>query len=336
MSSSSIPTSINTPIPFSTDQLRKHLNASIDYEKLIKECRLKNRTDTEKDIEEALSPILSFAPQATFDPKILKWPTYILKKMQRVLSEEQTDDSVKLLRVCTTNKSARELLAGMVMKDPVKQSFHEKKAHDFLATHMVLVSALPIRLPNNGPGSKKASAQKGNASQVKTYDFEWEYSCSGETLRAHASHKYTSNGNGNGGGAQDNQFKDLCTFIEFHQANAQFTSPVSYRYYAIADGDYYQSPKKNGNLLKTRIEAECGKLGNDSPVRVLTVNDVALRWALDVGHWADTLGLNLPYYDACVVAEARIVALERGVPIPSPVAAHQTGASQRNVLFPNK
>lgn len=109
-----------------------------------------------------------------------------------------------------------DIFAEVFAKDPIKQNFTEKIAENLLG-----VAAQPTKGMSFSPGGE---LQKGaNFRNSKTVDFIKD--------GVYITQKYT---NGTGGG-QDNQFRDVITFLEY--------GSKKHRVAAYVDGSYY-TPKK--------------------------------------------------------------------------------------------
>ncbi|PZS93375.1 hypothetical protein [Stenotrophomonas maltophilia] len=127
------------------------------------------------------------------------------------------------------------------IKDPARQSLHEKEAFNYLKSLPGVIN--PQRLPSKGPGSKYVNGGtvqtfeqiEGVAGRSKSIDFEWIMARpDGTRVSCFATHKHTKEC----GGSQDNQFKDVQSFME------KVKSQTSTRFYffAICDGAYYERP----------------------------------------------------------------------------------------------
>lgn len=114
------------------------------------------------------------------------------------------------------------MFAEMFAKDPIKQNFTEK-----IAAELLSVAAQP----NKGMSfSPEGELQKGASYRnSKTVDFVKD--------GIYITQKYT---NGTGG-SQDNQFRDVITFLEY--------GSKKHRVAAYVDGSYY-TPKKIEQLKK--------------------------------------------------------------------------------------
>lgn len=142
------------------------------------------------------------------------------------------------------------------IKDPAKQSFHEKTAASYLSTHEKV-----LNFKNLSSGGKDAltvltgivqpySTLKGQTSKkLKTVDFTFDLESDG-LYHCFASHKYTKGL----GGAQDNQYHDLVSFME----NARQNTVLNHLFFAIADGEYYQYKNDKGQTKIDLMNAEYG------------------------------------------------------------------------------
>ncbi len=137
------------------------------------------------------------------------------------------------------------MFAAHFAKDPSKQGLHEEVASRWLSAH------LPVQNFQVLPKSAQAfyvydgkicqgNTERGHDRSTKSIDFAWDM----QGLRVYASHKYTHQG----GGSQDNQCQDLAGFLI--AANA--CQDPTYRFVAIADGDYYHTNMQDLNI--TRME----------------------------------------------------------------------------------
>lgn len=175
--------------------------------------------------------------------KILSWAYKYSLDENLVLYKVKTDDTFAL----------------HFIKDPVKQTFHQKIAANHVAS-LPLVSDFEV-LPSGGtaaqyvvhgmivPGS---TLQESTTSHGKSIDFSWYFSYQGKRLRVVATHKHTKD---NGGG-QDLQFADVKRFLE----EAAFSHGQDTAFLAICDGPYYQRPY---GTRRSRIAA----LNEDCPGR---------------------------------------------------------------------
>ncbi len=143
-----------------------------------------------------------------------------------------------------------EIFALFFVKDPGKQSFHEKAAAEFIKS---LNKSLDIKLFQNfrnlPTGGKNAlyisngnvidyNTRKGK-SDGKSIDFYWEYNYKNKKLKFYASHKYTEAS----GGSQDNQRIDIESFME----GARSSRSSNEKFYAITDGEYYKDMREDLN-----------------------------------------------------------------------------------------
>lgn len=154
------------------------------------------------------------------------------------------------------------LFANSFIKDPSKQSLHQKVAADFIESINCVEDF--CQLPAGGQNARyicdDGTVRMGeNSGQAKSIDFYWVY----DGNIYYAAHKHTSEE----GGAQDNQFKDLQLFLE----NASKSKLASTFFLAIGDGDYYQKRYRNGSEeYATRIDYMNKKYGTDHAVAITT------------------------------------------------------------------
>jgi hypothetical protein len=124
------------------------------------------------------------------------------------------------------------------VKDPAKQTFHQRSAAEFIKKINGVKDF--VSLPSKGPGSKfvhggivvEYEQIKDSSLHTKSIDFEWQYKkANGLIVTCYATHKHTKEA----GGSQDNQFKDVQSFL----GNAVSHHGQNY-FFAICDGAYYQ------------------------------------------------------------------------------------------------
>lgn len=210
----------NTPQPF-------------DYESRVKEAVRKNQADVVKLFNE-----LSLASMKTQQDQLYKRLETYAKNVEHPLEE--------IYQIAKTTPAFAKNFA----LDPKKQNIYEDLAYGRIL-NMDAVSN-PYRPPAGGKNSlviEKSSRKLMLRSKVakgspttKSVDFVWQ---AGGALWF-ASHKYTLEG----GGAQDNQFKDLCTYLEYSPHDAPKIDPETFAYseeglpayfVALADGAYYNN-----------------------------------------------------------------------------------------------
>ncbi len=158
-------------------------------------------------------------------------------------------------------------------KDPSKQSYNQTLAREFIAENPNI--NFVEQLPSSGKGAMFAVngilktnddlTPQEKAAKLKSIDFHWTVTGkSGCVYQIYASHKYTKDE----GGAQDNQYSDLCKFMENARPN---TSDRIY-YLAIGDGEYYQRRRECGGRMK-RIDYMNQQYGATHCI-ALTSNDI--------------------------------------------------------------
>ena len=151
----------------------------------------------------------------------------------------------ELLEQC---KSAELLQSVLFHKDPAKQSIHQELAVDFLKKAF---KAWPgfcnfELLKSSGPYSLYVSkgvvvgidGVETGIQRCKSIDFKWEFKHRSlkENIVFYGSHKYTKED----GGSQDNQRKDLISFIEETAGNKNKNAI----FFVIPDGAYYEKSIK--------------------------------------------------------------------------------------------
>lgn len=133
------------------------------------------------------------------------------------------------------------------IKDPIKQSFHQNLAINYIK-NLKNVSNFQY-LPSGGNNALyvisgiivSGQSLKTSTANVKSIDFSWDYlNKQKQTIKCYASHKYTFQA----GGSQDHQFSELISFLDHSKQHNG-----SDFFYAICDGRYYQLPY-NGCLTK--------------------------------------------------------------------------------------
>ena len=204
------------------------------YEQNYKKAYIKNRQTLKEQIEN--------------DP-LLKNNKQLNIKINNFCQKHQLDR-----RTVITEIKKSEVVQAFFAKDPQKQNIHEQTASSIIQENpdiknfknlqnnsLYLVSGIVM--------DKKEKQGKGFNIETKTIDFQWDY----KEKRFYASHKYTKES----GGSQDNQYRDLESFIK--KAN-QSTKTTEY-FIAIADGEYYQQKKdskKKIDLLKDEANSNKG------------------------------------------------------------------------------
>ena len=162
-----------------------------------------------------------------------------------------------------------DLFILFFIKDPGKQSIHQKLASEYLekVENVYEFSTLPANGKNalyviNGMVLTEEQANV-SSSTVKSIDFEWKYlNQVGDIIQCYASHKYTNDE----GGGQDNQYKDIISFLE----NSQKHKSTNTFFYAICDGKYYQ---RATNGYMTRMEYLNNTYRGNRTI-ALTINDI--------------------------------------------------------------
>lgn len=160
--------------------------------------------------------------------------------------------------------SERPLFAKHFAIDPKKQNIYEDIAYERIKD---IPGVSNIRRPAAGGRESiviekltrkvlKRSEVPAKSPTTKSVDFIWETN----GIIWFASHKYTLEG----GGAQDNQFKDLCTYLEYAPDKAPRINPDSYVYdedkglpayfVALADGPYYMKKGTNGSTRLNELK----------------------------------------------------------------------------------
>lgn len=144
-------------------------------------------------------------------------------------------------------------LMNEMAKEPSKQNFHELVARDYILENykeFLNFEILPKKSKNgiesiyltNGQIVKESDLSTRN--HTKSIDFKWEYK--GFTI--YATHKYTKDS----GGAQDNQYKDVISFLEHAKQNIN----NKILFVAICDGKYYVG-KRSDELRKSILNTKC-------------------------------------------------------------------------------
>jgi hypothetical protein len=143
------------------------------------------------------------------------------------------------------------------IKDPVKQSFHQRIAAEHLRTRVPLISRFTM-LPAGGTMALYAvnglvvngeTISQTSASHGKSIDFEWVFDYRGKTLKVLATHKHTKE---NGGG-QDLQYEDVRKFL----VEAKLSKSLDTFYFAICDGPYYQRPYASQASRVAALNVDC-------------------------------------------------------------------------------
>ena len=170
-----------------------------------------------------------------------------------------------------------DVFALFFVKDPGRQSFHEKTAASFIQS---LNEQLGIdmfqnfeNLPTGGRNALYVSngnvidyATRQGRSDGKSIDFYWEYNYKTKKLKFYASHKYTESF----GGSQDNQRNDVEAFMEGARSNRSSNE----RFYAITDGDYYKD-----------IMNDLNEMHGNNHVKAININDLPGDVAKYIKSW---------------------------------------------------
>ena len=139
-----------------------------------------------------------------------------------------------------------EFLLNQILKSPTKQNYQENTAKKYILQNYPEFKDFKI-LPKNSTKSLYIAngliIDKNNLStnnHTKSIDFQWKYL----KFNIYATHKYTKES----GGAQDNQYKDIISFLEHAKQHTKGEN----LFVAICDGEYYL---KNNRLndLKTKV-----------------------------------------------------------------------------------
>lgn len=144
-------------------------------------------------------------------------------------------------------------LMNEIAKDPSKQNFQEIIAKDYILENykeFQNFEILPKKSKNgiesiyltNGQIVKESDLSTKN--HTKSIDFKWEYK--GFTI--YATHKYTKDS----GGGQDNQYKDVVSFLEHAKQNIN----NKILFVAICDGKYYEG-KRSEELKRMVMNTKC-------------------------------------------------------------------------------
>lgn len=186
-----------------------------NYEQAEKQARLQNAEKLRANINasDVKTKIHNWAERYSLEPEFVRY---------KVL----TDDTFAL----------------QFVKDPAKQSLHQKIAAKHIASNIPLVMDFKT-LPANGanaeyvskgmvvPGSVIHAATNDHG---KSIDFKWNYNRGSLTFTVFVTHKHTKEE----GGSQDNQFADVKRFLQ----DTQQAHNDNQLFLAICDGDYYQRP----------------------------------------------------------------------------------------------
>lgn len=172
-----------------------------------------------------------------------------------------------------------DIFALFFVKDPGKQSFHEKTAAAFIESLNEKLGIDMFQNFKNLPTSGKNTLFVSNGSVIdgetrkgtsdgKSIDFYWEYNYKEKKLKFYASHKYTEGH----GGAQDNQRNDVEDFMQ----GARRSKSLNEKFYAITDGEYYQNEREDLN-----------ETHGNSHVKAITIDELAGDVAKCIKDWLE-------------------------------------------------
>lgn len=170
-----------------------------------------------------------------------------------------------------------DVFALWFVKDPGRQSFHEKIAAKFIES---LNEQLGVdmfqnfeNLPTGGRNALYVSngnvidySTRQGRSDGKSIDFYWEYNYKNKKLKFYASHKYTESF----GGSQDNQRNDVEAFMEGARSNRSSNE----KFYAITDGDHYKD-----------LIDDLNEMHGNSHVKAININDLPGDVAKYIKSW---------------------------------------------------
>lgn len=180
-----------------------------------------------------------------------------------------------------------DTFALQFIKDPAKQSIHQRIAAQHIKTKIPLVEE--FKTPPSG-GSKALYVVRGmdvegsklhaaTNNHGKSIDFRWSYTKAGRTLSVFATHKHTKEE----GGSQDNQFEDIKRFL----TEAQACRDPDVLFLAICDGAYYKSPyDKRASRLQALAEDNPGPRN-----RVCSIEELPAVWGSELAAWMAFHGL---------------------------------------------
>lgn len=160
------------------------------------------------------------------------------------------------------------------IKEPQKQSFHQKEALKYLSKIKNVQNAQQLDSTGdnalyviNGQvtkGKHVTSNQPG-----KSIDFEWEYiNKNGVIIKCYATHKHTKEE----GGSQNNQFTDVKTFFENSAKFLQKSNLPECYFYAICDGKFYQKNYLGSNSKIDYLNNTYKT--NSTRIHATTINDL--------------------------------------------------------------
>lgn len=173
------------------------------------------------------------------------------------------------------------------VKDPAKQSIHQKVAADHIKNRLPLVedfatppaggaSALYVVRGFVMPGKDLHAATNDHG---KSIDFRWTHTHEDKCFRVYATHKHTKEE----GGSQDNQFADVQRFMR----EAQACRDPNVLFLAICDGDYYLRPYDG---RPSRLVT----LNQDFPGRrctACTIAELPAIWESELAMWQTHQGI---------------------------------------------
>jgi hypothetical protein len=187
-------------------------------------------------------------------PKLSEWQDRIYKKIKDV-SQKRGIDVDQVVKECELSSI---LVGELFAKDPGRQTLHQGAAEEYMKKWTLQCHMENFTLLKSGGGTSKhltggrvVSEQEmgGSKKTNKSIDFEWSYTgLLSKPIRFYATHKYTKQD----GGAQDNQRKDIETFIESTHTSKDTKEEYVY-FFAIGDGPYYKKPYEAGSK-QTRLE----------------------------------------------------------------------------------
>jgi hypothetical protein len=179
-----------------------------DYDKLYKE-------EVQKNIVKLLNEEID---TEDFQKKLNNWSNKFEYAPQEVLQKIKED----------------KMFACNFIKDPSKQSFHQKIAANYIKS-LEIVQDFKL-LPAGGKNALyviqgEVISRSTKPDKLKSIDFMWKAG----KYTFYASHKYTKIS----GGSQDNQFHDILGFLK-EARGSRLTNTI---FIAICDGGYYTPAK---------------------------------------------------------------------------------------------
>ncbi len=170
-----------------------------------------------------------------------------------------------------------DVFALFFVKDPGRQSYHEKAAASFISSLNEKLNINMFQNFENLPKSGKKTLYVANGNVIdcntrqgrsdgKSIDFYWEYNYKDKKLKFYASHKHTDSE----GGSQDNQRNDVEAFM----GGARNNRSNNEMFYAITDGPYY-----------TNIIDDLNEMYGNSHVKAITINDLPGDVAKYIRKW---------------------------------------------------